>query len=72
MEDVRKRSLFLVCYSYCGNAYLQIPKGECIQHNTKENKLKDTLGTTLTKVPSIALALIVSIIMYHNKFSRKQ
>eukprot|EP00253_Pinus_taeda_P024024 PITA_24024 len=65
-------SLTMVEKLYCGNAYLQIPKGECILHNTKENKLKVVLGTTLTGIPIIALALIVAIIMYRNKFGKKE
>eukprot|EP00253_Pinus_taeda_P020305 PITA_20305 len=73
-------SLTMLEKLYCGNAYLQIPKRErilhnkreCILHNTKENKLKIVLGTTLPGIPIIALALIVSIIVYRNKFGRKE
>eukprot|EP00253_Pinus_taeda_P005299 PITA_05299 len=66
-------------FSYCGNPYLPMHKGECIlnqgkhiQHHTKNNKLKIVLGLTLIGILMMALALIVGIVLYRNKFRGKE
>eukprot|EP00253_Pinus_taeda_P021568 PITA_21568 len=66
-------------FSYCGNPYLLIHKGECIihkgewvLHHTNKNKLKIILGITLSGFLVLALALIVAIVVYRNKFKRNE
>eukprot|EP00253_Pinus_taeda_P009510 PITA_09510 len=66
-------------FSYCGNPYLLIHKGECIihkgervLHHTNKNKLKIILGITLSGFLILALALIVAIVVYRNKFKRNE
>jgi len=49
-------------FSYCGNPYLHMHKGECILHHRKKNKLKIVIGITLSGFLIIALALIVAIV----------
>jgi len=59
-------------FSYCGNPYLHMHKGECILHHRKKNKLKIVIGITLSGFLIIALALIVAIVVYRNKVRRKE
>jgi serine/threonine protein kinase len=59
-------------FSYCGNPYLPMHKGECILHHRKKNKLKIVIGITLSGFLIIALALIVAIVVYRNKVRRKE
>jgi len=49
-------------------------KGECILPNSNKNKikLKAVLGTTLSGILIIALALIAGTIVYRNKLRRKE
>jgi serine/threonine protein kinase len=60
--------------NYSGNPYLCMHKGECILQNSNKNniKLKVVLGTTLSGILIIALALIAGTIVYRNKLRRKE
>lgn len=60
--------------NYSGNPYLCMHKGECILRNSHKNikkKLKVALGTSLSGILIIALALIVGTLVYRKKFRRK-
>jgi hypothetical protein len=47
-------------------------KRECVPHNSNKNKLKVIVGTTLSGILIIALALMVGIAVYRNKCRRKE
>lgn len=59
--------------NYSGNPYLCMHKGECILRNSNKNKmkLKVALGTSLSGILIIALALTVGTLVYRKKFRRK-
>lgn len=70
--DCHEKSPSLVCCSYSGNHYLRMDKRRCTSQNTNNNKLKLVLGTTLSGILTIALVLIVGVLVYRNKFGRKE
>jgi len=58
--------------NYSGNLYLRMEKRKCTLQNSNNPNLRVVLGITLGGILIIASVLIVGVVVYRNKFRRKE